>query len=560
MIEKRARSRAAPRLSLMAATSAALLCAADASAGEIDLGNPDLALRWDNTVKYSAAQRLKSADPALLANPNLDDGDRNFGKGLVSSRLDWLSEADITWRKQFGARISAAAWYDSVYLRSNDNPGFAGGAFPNHTSVPADQFTRATRDVHGRNAEMLDAFAFGRFELGDMNASLRAGRHSLLWGESLFFGANAVAGGQMPVDAVKLVSVPGTQFKEAIRPVGMVSAQLQVSANVSVGGYVQTQWQGNRVPAVGSYFSSADLAIDGAENMLLGAAGTAPRLADQKAKDSGQGGLQLRFRGETADYGVYLIRFHDKTPQLVPVMMLLTPPAVPQPTVVPAAYRLAYHEGITALGASASRTFGDFNVALEASLRHNQDLASTAGADVSAFAPVPASDNRDNPAYAVGRTLHINLSTIASLPATPLWREASLAAEIAWNRVLKVTKNASAADPNATRDGAALRFILEPTYRGVLPGLDLGVPLGVGWAPRGSRPLAMPNPNMWVADGGGDVSLGINGSFRDVWRFSLAVTHYFGRTAPFNDAANAFSWQQALGDRDFVAASLRYSF
>lgn len=552
--------RISPNRGPVAAACAALLCAASAHATEIDLGNPDFALRWDNTVKYSAAARLKNADPALLGNPNNDDGERNFSKGLISNRLDWLSEADITWRKQFGGRISAAAWYDSVYLRSNDNPGFAGGAFPNQTSAPANEFTQATRDVHGRNAEVLDAFVFGRFELGDMNASLRAGRHSLLWGESLFFGGNAIAGGQMPVDAVKLVSVPGTQFKEAIRPVGMVSAQVQIDSTVSLGGYLQTQWQGNRVPAVGSYFSSSDLAIDGAENMQLGSAGAAPRLADQKAKNTGQGGLQLRVRGETADYGVYLIRFHDKTPQLVPVMMLLTPPAVPQPTAVPSGYRLAYHEGITALGASASRTFGDFNVAVEASLRHNQDLASTAGADTSAFAPVPPSDNSDNPAYAIGRTLHVNLSTIASLPAMPLWREASLAAEIAWNRVLKVTKNAAAADPNATRDGVALRFVLEPTYRGVLPGVDIGVPLGLGWAPRGSHPLAMPNPNMWVADGGGDVSLGINGSFRDAWRFSLAATHYFGRAATFNDAANAFSWQQSLRDRDFIAASLRHSF
>ncbi|MBI5721677.1 MAG: DUF1302 domain-containing protein [Burkholderiales bacterium] len=561
MIDKSTPRRSvAPSMSPVAAICAALLCGASARAGEIDLGNPDLMLRWDNTVKYSAAARLKRADPVLLANPNLDDGDRNFGKGLISSRLDWLSEADITWRKQFGSRISAAAWYDSVYLRSNDNPGFAGGAFPNQTSVPANEFTRATRDVHGRDAEVLDAFVFGRFELGDMNASLRAGRHSLLWGESLFFGGNAIAGGQMPVDVVKLVSVPGTQFKEAIRPLGMVSAQLQLDSSVSLGGYLQTQWRGNRVAAVGSYFSSADLAIDGGENMLLGPAGVAPRLADQKARNGGQGGLQLRVRGDSADYGVYLIRFHDKTPQLVPVMMLLTPPAVPQPTAVPSGYRLAYHEGIVALGASASRTFGDLNVALEASLRHNQDLASTAGADISAFAPVPPADNRDNPAYAVGRTLHLNLSTIASLPPTPLWREASLAAEIAWNRVLKVTKNAAATDPNATRDGVALRFVLEPTYRGVLPGVDLGVPLGVGWAPRGSRPLAMPNPNMWVADGGGDASLGINGSFRDVWRFGIAATHYFGRAATFNDAANAFTWQQSLRDRDFVAASLRYSF
>ena len=52
-----------------------------------------------------------------------------------------------------------------------------------------------------------------------MYATVRAGKHSVLWGESLFFGTNAIAGGQQPFDVVKLLSVPSTQFKEAIRPV-----------------------------------------------------------------------------------------------------------------------------------------------------------------------------------------------------------------------------------------------------------------------------------------------------------------------------------------------------
>lgn len=79
----------------IAAASAALLGAANANAVEIDVGNPDVALRWDNAVKYSAAARLKTADPVLLSNPNNDESDRNFEKELISSRLDWLTEADL---------------------------------------------------------------------------------------------------------------------------------------------------------------------------------------------------------------------------------------------------------------------------------------------------------------------------------------------------------------------------------------------------------------------------------------------------------------------------------
>lgn len=538
-----------------AAASVAALVATAAPAAEIDTGREDLKIRWDNTVKYSAAQRLKDPSPALLGNPNNDDGNRNFGKGLVSSRLDLLSELDVVYQRSMGLRVSAAGWYDSVYRRANDNPGFAGGAFPNQTSVPYNRFPADTRRVHGSDAEMLDAFVFGRFDLAGKTTTVRAGRHSLLWGESLFFGANAIAGGQMPVDAVKLLSVPGTQFKEAIRPVPMVSAQMQLNANVSMGAYVQARSSQSRVAAVGSYFSNADPAVDGGENLLLGPGVYAPRLADLKARNSGQGGLQLKVRGEDTDFGFYAIQFHSKTPQLVP-MVGMTPvgPA-------PIGYRLAYHEKVQALGASASRTFGDYNVAAEVSVRNNQDLASTQGVDVSAFTPAPVTDNAGNPAYAVGRTAHLNISVLGNLPVTPLWKEGSLVAELAWNRVLKVTKNASAVDPNATRDGIAFRVQAEPMYRQVWPGVDLGVPVGLGYAPKGSRPLAISSPNAWIPEGGGDISVGLNATYLDAWRFSVNYTHYFGKARPFNTGDNnAYSYGQTLKDRDFLSVSLRYSF
>jgi hypothetical protein len=174
---------------------------------------------------------------------------------------------------------------------------------------------------------------------------------------------------------------------------------------------------------------------------------------------------------------------------------------------------------------------------------------------------LPATNNSDNPGYAVGNTAHINLSVLGSLEPNALWKEASLAGELAWNRVLSITKNFAAADPNATRDGVALRVVLEPMYRGVFDGVDIGVPIGLGWAPNGSRPMAM-SPNAWIPEGGGDVSLGLNASYRDAWRFSLAYTHYFGEAKSFNDMtnSNAYTWGQTLKDRDFISASVRYSF
>ncbi len=46
----------------------------------------------------------------MLKNPNFDDGDRNFDRGRVFTRLDLLTEFDVIWKRQIGFRVSAAGW------------------------------------------------------------------------------------------------------------------------------------------------------------------------------------------------------------------------------------------------------------------------------------------------------------------------------------------------------------------------------------------------------------------------------------------------------------------
>ena len=90
-----------------------------------------------------------------------DDGDRSFNKGVISNRLDLFSEFEVTYKNNFGARVSAAAWYDTIYNRSNDNN--SPSTF-NQLSVPYNQFTTTARDLDGRKAEILDGFVFAGAE------------------------------------------------------------------------------------------------------------------------------------------------------------------------------------------------------------------------------------------------------------------------------------------------------------------------------------------------------------------------------------------------------------
>ena len=144
------RDRCRHRLVLVLVLAATAPCAL---AYEFHTGNPDVSIHWDNTVKYGAGWRLKSQSATLIDSPpttvNQDDGDRDFDRGLVSSRVDLYSEFDIVYR-DFGMRASLAAWYDWIYNRTNANNS---PATANQISVPFNRFTNATRDLMGSDAE-----------------------------------------------------------------------------------------------------------------------------------------------------------------------------------------------------------------------------------------------------------------------------------------------------------------------------------------------------------------------------------------------------------------------
>ena len=549
--------RAAPARTLLAA-AAALLASGASSAFEFDSGNPDVKIRWDNTLKYSNAFRLKDRSPGLSTtqfgpagvvganNQNQDDGNNNFGKGLVSNRADLLSELDIT-GPNWGGRISAAAWYDTVYNRSTDNPGISA----NHS--PASEFTSDTRSLMGRKAELLDAFVFGKFDLADKPASVRLGRHTLLWGESLFFGVNGIAGGQAPLDLIKLLSVPNSQFKETVRPTGKLSGQVQLSSDVAVGAYWTYEWEKTRLAPVGSYLSASDSMGPGAERINAGPTGTFTRQADLDARDRGQGGLQLRWRVDAidTDLGFYATRYHATTPSNIWNTLSGAPPALRA-----SSYRWAYHEGVSAFGASFAKTVGEWGLAGEMSLRRNAPLASSGQSVIPAIGVGTRYDNRDNPGYAVGETGHAQFSWLASLGPSFIAREASFLGEIAWNRRLKVTQNAQMLNPNTDRDATALRMVYAPSYRQVLPGLDLTPSVGIGYAWGRSSAVG---PGFGV-DKGGDFNIGLAGVYLGKWTGSLNYVHYLGKEGPTLDNNNNAQFRQSLKDRNFLSFSLRTTF
>src|SRR5207244_623293 len=127
-----------------------------------------------------------------------------------------------------------------------------------------------TRTLHGRKIELLNGYAYDRFTVAGMPATIGVGRHTLIWGESLFFADNGVAAGQSPVDETRQATLPYALANEVYMPIAQVSGTLQADAAVSVGFYYQFEWRRSRLPGVGSYFSVADFADVGGERAIVG--------------------------------------------------------------------------------------------------------------------------------------------------------------------------------------------------------------------------------------------------------------------------------------------------
>lgn len=552
------------RVARLALGMAAVLPFGAVHAFQLDTGESDMKVRWDNTFKYTAGYRAKDPSQgvaASFANPNVDAGDLNLGKGLINNRIDWLSELDMSYNG-VGARISGAAWYDTVYNRnSTDFP--ASVPFPNTISAltggPNNVFSRSTEKLMGRKAEISDAFLYGSTNVGDgMSLSGRLGRHTQLYGETLFLGANGIAYAQGPVDLIKLFSVPNAQFKEIALPVGQASGNLQINPNLSIGAYYQYQWRPLRLPASGSYFSPADFVGDGGDLLLTPVGGAANRVGDMKGRDSGQFGLRTKFKipGSEVEYGLYAAKYDDKSP--IPVLNATEPGAFAGGT-----YRLMYARNVKVFGASFSTLVGETNLAGEISTRRDTPLAPLGDLVVNFD---PAADNDKNSPYAVGNSLHANLSAISIFSGNSLWDGATVIGELAFNRLLSVTRNPSnplftngVLNTTHTRDAWAMRVMFQPEYFQVLPGLDLQVPIGLGYGISGRSAVFQVAP-----EHGGDISVGLNFDYQKTWRAGLQVTHYFGAqgAAPSLNPATATQagYKQYYKDRDFITLSVQRTF
>lgn len=549
-----------------AALAAVLLGRGTSAARELDVGVAGLELRLDGTLRYNLGIRTDPVDRKIGSSPPFTAGEYHVAQGGVSTnRIDLLAELDLAWEGRHGARVSAAGWYDHAYESGNvaGSPELAAAGVPG-TYVGNRYSDYTLRRYRGPWGELLDAFAFTRLEVGNVPVTVKAGRHTVVWGESLM-QAGAIHGvsySQAPLDLAKAFATPGIEAKELFRPLASVSLQAQLSPTLSLAGQVFLEWQSYVYPEGGTFLGAADFAFNGPDGMFRVIGGNPAFLVNDGAsrpREMGDFGLALRWAPEGLDgtFGLYYRRYTDK----VAAVLLVDNPGGVGPlspgVSSPFRYRQYYGEDVDLVGASLAKQVLGTSLGAEVSYRLDAPLAAQSLGFAVAPSPPLASvlfpnglpRLLGNTYQARGDTLHAVLNAVGVLSGLRAFGSASWALELTYSRWMRVRENPDMffgegygvcrAEPSlaqaglaktrddgcATRDHVAVGAGFTPAWFRALPGVDLLLPLAGSWTVYGNSPVTLGGNQ-----GSGTWAAGVAADVRGRYRIDLRYADYFGRT------------------------------
>ncbi|EIT67885.1 MULTISPECIES: DUF1302 domain-containing protein [Hydrocarboniphaga] len=626
------------RYAAMAMTATALSCAIPAHAGSIDVGD-EASLDYKLTVGYAFAMRTEKRSNALVngdVDPfrlfvlptqqpgqpfqlagfsntglpttiNFDDGNRNFDKWApINNRLSALLELNYT-HGPYGIVASADGFYDHVYREGsndNDSPGTVNKFGDN------DRFTKETRRYQGSRARLLDAYVYGDWNLfGDVNLNLRAGKHVVAWGESLFFPG--ISGAQSTADATKAF-VPGAEIKAILLPTNQLSMQMSLTPESSLLAYYKLAFRPNQIFPVGDYFSPSDAVGPGAsfvygsanpvsylgncpgllqnisilgtslppiippglESLIcsqilapIGNAAGAPayiyayRAEDLRPSAHGQYGVGLKHQFSNMQVGLYFLRYSDPNPTVqlnFGYAPFTTNPEITTQIVnqqVPTTYNVKYWDGIHLYGASFSTVAGPFNIGGD--IIYRDGAAMPAQAYVSGVL---------SPIYTRGREGSVQMSAIYVTNPGWLFDDLSWVTEVAYHHLFGLDQVDSRPGQIMVGDGGVsfydedavgFQTLVIPTRHNVVQGWDVSTPITVASLVKGTPALAGAFGALY---GDGDTRVSLSVQFTRLQNLQIGVGYNFFFGNVNKTIGDSTLKANPYTDRDYATFSAKYNF
>jgi len=343
-----------------------------------------------------------------------DDGNLNYKSGdAFTQTIKGIHDLSIE-KDNYGVFVRGKYWYDYALDNHDLRHGAATSDYVQNKPMNDDDLNDLNK---AKGVELLDAYIYAGFDIGEMVVDLRVGKQVVNWGESSFIqgGINAVN----PVDAAAFRR-PGAEVKEGLLPVNMIFANIGVTDNLSIEAFYQLEFKETVIDACGSYFSQADYLAEGCDKLVIDPTSGlmtdqeahngkpewatpghplenfskgglyAERGTDEDASDSGQFGIAFKYYAEelnATEFGLYYINYHSRLPYAsaeaglfndgtgsVPFIPVGSPslgPTLPSTAYNPR-YHTVYPEDIQLFGLSFNTTVSEWAIAGEVS--HRLDL------------------------------------------------------------------------------------------------------------------------------------------------------------------------------------------
>lgn len=303
--------------------------------------------KFDSSLSVSTSWSTEKANKNLIGSNNgghglsqtSDDGHLNFKRGETFSKIfTGIHDLELKYGDT-GVFVRGKYWYD--FELKDEGRQFKGISDSNRKE-----------GAKSSGGQVLDAFVYHNYSIGDEPGSVRLGKQVVSWGESTFIqnGINSIN----PID-VSAFRRPGTEIKEGLVPVNMFYLSQGITENLSAEGFYQLEWDQTVTDNCGTFFSQSDVISDGCDNNLavlrsrnglnssLTAAGLPAdaraavlssltrqgvrfgnpdegaivrRGSDRDARDSGQFGLAMHYNVEPLDteFGAYFMNYHSRAP------------------------------------------------------------------------------------------------------------------------------------------------------------------------------------------------------------------------------------------------------
>ena len=293
--------------------------------------------QFDSSMSVGSSWSVRGADPDLIGSNNggdglsqtTDDSRQNFKRGETFSKIfKGIHDLELKYGDT-GVFVRGKYWYD--FELKDESRLFKDISDSNRKE-----------GAQASGAQILDAFVYHNYAIGEQPGSVRLGKQVVSWGESTFIrnSINEIN----PVD-VAAFRRPGAEIKEGLIPVNMFYVSQSLTENLSMEAFYQLEWDQTVVDNCGTFFAQPDIIADGCANNLAVLSNNPAALAginntvtalgrpdlriqqttegvvvernsDRDARDSGQFGTAFRYFSPALDteFGAYFMNYHSRTP------------------------------------------------------------------------------------------------------------------------------------------------------------------------------------------------------------------------------------------------------